>query len=26
MKSFVFRMKTFEVSLETFVSRLDNFN
>jgi len=26
MKSFVFRMKTFEVSLETFVSRPDNFN
>jgi len=26
MKSFVFRMKTFEVSLETFVNRADNFN
>jgi len=26
MKSFVFCMKIFEVSLETFVSRPDNFN
>jgi len=26
MKLFVFRMKTFEVSLDTFVSCADNFN
>jgi len=26
MESFVFRMKTFEVSLETFVNHLNNFN
>jgi len=26
MESFVFRMKTFEVSLETFVNHLYNFN
>jgi len=26
MKLFVFHMKTFEVSLETFVNRPDNFN